>query len=152
MTDPEPQLRAAAMTLTWHLAEHLPNAFLGDASKGSRSLRRLPPRTDPTFMDVYLLQCKLLPVASNLAEDKMPSVRLSVAAQCDRLCSAMGEHWFSVIIDLLQALLSDADERVRSEAVLCMPRLVESVVVGTSKGQTITVLESLQPQANCLFF
>lgn len=147
MTDPEPQLRAAAMTLTWHLAEHLPNAFLGDASKGSRSLRRLPPRTDPTFMDVYLLQCKLLPVASNLAEDKMPSVRLSVAAQCDRLCAAMGEHWFSVIIDLLQALLSDADDRVRSEAVLCMPRLVESVVVGTSKGQTITVLESLLPQA-----
>lgn len=87
MTDPEPQLRAAAMTLTWHLAEHLPNAFLGDASKGSRSLRRLPPRTDPTFMDVYLLQCKLLPVASNLAEDKMPSVRLSVAAQCDRFCN-----------------------------------------------------------------
>jgi hypothetical protein len=147
MTDPEPQLRAAAMTLTWHLAEHLPNAFLGDASKGSRSLRRLPPRTDPTFMDVYLLQCKLLPVASNLAEDKMPSVRLSVAAQCDRLCYAMGEHWFSVIIDLLQALLSDADERVRSEAILTMPRLVESVVVGTSKGQTITVLESLLPQA-----
>ena len=33
MTDPEPQLRSAAMTLTWHLAEHLPNAFLGDASK-----------------------------------------------------------------------------------------------------------------------
>ena len=147
MTDPEPQLRAAAMTLTWHLAEHLPNAFLGDASKGSRSLRRLPPRTDPTFMDVYLLQCKLLPVASNLAEDKIPSVRLSVAAQCDRLCFAMGEHWFSVIIDLLQALLSDADERVRSEAVLCMPRLVESVVTGTSKGETITVLESLLPQA-----
>ena len=39
MTDPEPQLRAAAMTLTWHLAEHLPNAFLGDARKGSRSVR-----------------------------------------------------------------------------------------------------------------
>lgn len=147
MTDPEPQLRAAAMTLTWHLAEHLPNAFLGDASKGSRSLRRLPPRTDPTFMDVYLLQCKLLPVASNLAEDKMPSVRLSVAAQCDRLCSAMGEHWFNVIIDLLQALLSDEDERVRCEAITCMPRLVESVVIGTTKGQTITVLESLLPQA-----
>ena len=61
MTDPEPQLRAAAMTLTWHLAEHLPNAFLGDASKGSRSLSRLPARTDPTFAEVYLLQCKLLP-------------------------------------------------------------------------------------------
>jgi hypothetical protein len=39
MTDPEPQLRAAAMTLTWHLAEHLPNAFIGDARKGSRSQR-----------------------------------------------------------------------------------------------------------------
>lgn len=41
MTDPEPQLRSAAMTLTWHLAEHLPNAFLGDASQGSRSLRQV---------------------------------------------------------------------------------------------------------------
>jgi len=145
MTDPEPQLRAAAMTLTWHLAEHLPNAFLGDASKGSRSIRRLPPRSSPTFMDVYLLQCKLLPVANNLAEDRVASVRLSVAAQCDRLCNALGEHWFSVIIDLLQALLSDGDERVRSEAILCMPRLVESVIVGTSDIRNITVLESLLP-------
>ena len=147
MTDPEPQLRAAAMTLTWHLAEHLPNAFLGDASKGSRSIRRLPPRSDPTFMDVYLLQCKLLPVASNLAEDRIASVRLSVAAQCDRLCSALGEHWFSVIIDLLQALLSDSDDTVRSEAILCMPRLVESVIIGTSADQNTTVLESLLPLA-----
>eukprot|EP00970_Alexandrium_tamarense_P004155 scaffold695_cov196-Alexandrium_tamarense.AAC.17 len=147
MTDPEPQLRAAAMTLTWHLAEHLPNAFLGDARKGSSSIRRLPPRTDPTFMDVYLLQCKLLPVASNLAEDRIASVRLSVAAQCDRLCNALGEHWFSVIIDLLQALISDGDDRVRSEAILCMPRLVESVVIGTTTGHNITVLESLLPQA-----
>ncbi|KAL7539881.1 hypothetical protein ACHAXR_009677 [Thalassiosira sp. AJA248-18] len=147
MTDPEPQLRAAAVTLTWHLAEHLPNAFLGDASKGSRSIRRLPPRNSPTFMDVYLLQCKLFPVANNLAEDRVASVRLSVAAQCDRLCNALGEHWFSVIIDLLQALLSDGDERVRSEAILCMPRLVESVIVGTSNSQNVTVLESLLPLA-----
>jgi len=147
MTDPEPQLRAAAMTLTWHLAEHLPNAFLGDASKGSLSIRRLPPRTDPTFMDVYLLQCKLLPVASNLAEDRIASVRLSVAAQCDRLCTALGEHWFSVIIDLLQALLSDRDDRVRSEAILCMPRLVESVISGASEDKSVSVLESLLPQA-----
>jgi len=147
MTDPEPQLRAAAMTLTWHLAEHLPNAFLGDASKGSRSIRRLPPRDSPTFMDVYLLQCKLLPVANNLAEDKIASVRLSVAAQCDRLCNALGEHWFNIIIDLLLALLSDADDRVRSEAILCMPRLVESVIIGTSDNGNITVLESLLPLA-----
>lgn len=148
MTDPEPQLRAAAMTLTWHLAEHLPNAFLGDASKGSRSIRRLPPRDSQTFMDVYLLQCKLFPVANNLAEDRVASVRLSVAAQCDRLCNAMGEHWFSVIIDLLQALLSDNDDMVRSEAILCMPRLVETVIVGTSNIQgSIKVLESLLPLA-----
>ncbi|KAL7434350.1 hypothetical protein ACHAXH_002491, partial [Discostella pseudostelligera] len=148
LNDPEPQLRAAAMTLTWHLAEHLPNAFLGDASKGSRSIRRLPPRGSQTFMDVYLLQCKLLPVANNLAEDRIASVRLSVAAQCDRLCNALGEHWFSVIIDLLQALLSDSDDMVRSEAILCMPRLVESVIVGTSNIQgSIKVLESLLPLA-----
>ena len=147
MTDPEPQLRAAAMTLTWHLAEHLPNAFLGDASKGSRSLHRLPPRESPAFMDVYLLQCKLLPVANNLAEDRIASVRLSVAAQCDRLCNAMGEHWFNIIIDLLQALLSDTDERVRSEAILCMPRLVESVIVGSSDSSNVTVLGSLLPLA-----
>eukprot|EP00984_Skeletonema_dohrnii_P006421 scaffold2298_cov104-Skeletonema_dohrnii-CCMP3373.AAC.2 len=147
MTDPEPQLRAAAMTLTWHLAEHLPNAFTGDANKGSLSIRRLPPRTDPTFMDVYLLQCKLLPVASNLAEDRIASVRLSVAAQCDRLVNAMGEHWFNIIIDLLQALLSDSDERVRSEATLCMPRFAESVILGTEEDQDSTVLESLMPLA-----
>lgn len=146
MTDPEPQLRSAAMTLTWHLAEHLPNAFCGDARKGSRSLRRLPPRTDPTFMDVYLLQCKLLPVATRLAEDRAPPVRLAVAAQCDRLCNALGEHWFSVIIDLLQALLGDADERVRSEATLCIPRLVDSVLSGMIT-KTVNVLESVLPVA-----
>jgi len=151
MTDPEPQLRAAAMTLTWHLAEHLPNAFFGDARKGSRSLRRLPPRTDPTFTEVYLLQCKLLPVATRLAEDRAPPVRLAVAAQCDRLCNALGEHWFIVIIDLLQALLGDSDERVRSEATLCLPRLVDSVLGGTmsnnSPGASVSVLESLLPVA-----
>ena len=149
MTDPEPQLRAAAMTLTWHLAEHLPNAFLGDASKGSRSLRRLPPRTDPTFSEVYLLQCKLLPVSTHLSEDRAASVRLAVAAQCDRLANALGEHWYSVIIDLLQALLADEDDRVRSEAVLCVPRLVEIVLFGSSgsasPSKSVSVLESLLP-------
>lgn len=149
MTDPEPQLRAAAMTLTWHLADHLPNAFLGDEGKDRRSVRRLPPRDSPTFMDVYLLQCKLFPVANNLAEDRVASVRLSVAAQCDKLCTALGEHWSSVIIDLLQTLLSDADELVRSEAILCMPRLVQSVILGMSDShhRSITVLESLLPLA-----
>lgn len=149
MTDPEPQLRSAAMTLTWHLAEHLPNAFLGDASQGSRSIRRLPPRTDPTFAEVYLLQCKLLPVATRLAEDRAPSVRLAVAAQCDRLCNALGEHWSSVIIDVLQALLGDSDERVRSEAILCVPRLVETVLVPASRDGPpdggVGVLQALLP-------
>ena len=70
-----------------------------------------------------------------------------MAAQCDRLCNALGEHWFNIIIDLLQALLSDADDRVRSEAILCMPRLVESVILGTSNSDNITVLESLLPLA-----
>jgi hypothetical protein len=149
MTDPEPQLRSAAMTLTWHLAEHLPNAFLGDASQGSRYLRRLPDRSDPIFVDVYLLQCKLLPVATRLAEDRSPSVRLAVAAQCDRLCDALGDHWCSVVIDLLLGLLSDLDERVRCEAVLCVPRLARIVLLSTSPGQTATsetsILEALVP-------
>ena len=148
MTDPEPQLRSAAMTLTWHLAEHLPNAFLGDASQGSRSLRRLPPRSDPTFAEVYLLQCKLLPVATRLAEDRAPSVRLAVAAQCDRLCNALGEHWYSVIIDVLQALLGDSDERVRCEAILCVPRLVETVLESSREGLAdggVGVLQALLP-------
>ena len=146
MTDPEPQLRAAAMTLTWHLSEHLPNAFLGDASEGSRSLRRLPSRSDPTFAEVYLLQCKLLPVATRLAEDRAPSVRLAVAAQCDRLCNSLGEHWYSVILDVLQALLGDVDENVRGEAILCVPRLAEIVLV-TSKPERagVRVLEALLP-------
>lgn len=150
MTDPDPQLRSAAMTLTYHLAEHLPNAFLGDASEGSRSIHVMPSRSDPQFADVYLLQCKLLPVATRLAEDSNGSVRLSVAAQCDRLAGALGEHWHSVIVDLLQALLSDKDDRVRGEATLCIPRLTDAVVSHSSScgnNQKISVLESLLPVA-----
>jgi PDZ domain len=154
MTDPEPQLRSAAMTLTWHLAEHLPNAFLGDARQGSRYLRRLPNREDPLFADVYLLQCKLLPVATRLAEDRSPSVRLAVAAQSDRLCDALGYHWSSVIIDVLLGLLSDSDERVRCEAVSCVPRLSE-IVLQTSSGSEssaseLSILEALLPAASKL--
>ena len=151
MTDPEPQLRAAAMTLTWHLAEHLPNAFFGDARQGSRYLCRLPDREDPLFADVYLLQCKLLPVATRLAEDRSPSVRLAVAAQSDRLCDALGDHWSSVIIDVLLGLLSDADERVRCEAVSCVPRLSEIVLLSTKPGERspseVSILEALLPAA-----
>ena len=154
MTDPEPQLRSAAMTLTWHLAEHLPNAFLGDASQGSRYLRRLPSREDPLFADVYLLQCKLLPVATRLAEDRSPSVRLAVAAQSDRLCDALGDHWSSVIIDVLLGLLSDSDERVRCEAVSCVPRLSEIVMLSSPPGETavseVSILEALLPAASKL--
>jgi hypothetical protein len=154
MTDPEPQLRSAAMTLTWHLAEHLPNAFLGDARQGSRYLRRLPNRDDPLFADVYLLQCKLLPVATRLAEDRSPSVRLAVAAQCDRLCDALGHHWSSVIIDVLLGLLSDTDERVRCEAVACVPRLSEIVLQSTSttasSASEVSILEALLPAATKL--
>lgn len=154
MTDPEPQLRSSAMTLTWHLAEHLPNAFLGDARQGSRYLRRLPNRDDPLFADVYLLQCKLLPVATRLAEDRSPSVRLAVAAQSDRLCDALGDHWSSVIIDVLLGLLSDSDERVRCEAVSCVPRLSEIVLLSAAPGETavseVSILEALLPAATKL--
>jgi len=109
---------------------------------------RLPARSDSTFAEVYLLQCKLLPVATRLAEDRAASVRLAVAAQCDRLCAALGDHWFAVIIDLLQALLGDPDERVRSEAVLCLPRLAENVLtsaVEQNAKRGVSVLESLLP-------
>jgi hypothetical protein len=149
MTDPEPLLRSAAMTLTWHLADHLPNAFVGNASQGSRYLRRLPSREDPIFADVYLLQCKLLPVATRLAEDRSPAVRLAVAAQCDRLCDALGDHWSSVVIDVLLSLLSDADDRVRCEAVSCVPRLSEIVLLSASPGESasseVSILEALLP-------
>lgn len=147
MTDPEPQLRSAAMTLTWHLAEHLPNAFYGDARQGSMYLRRLPSRDDPLFADVYLLQCKLLPVATRLAEDRSPSVRLAVAAQCDRLCDALGDHWSSVVIDVLLGLLSDSDERVRCEAASCVPRLSEIVLNSKVSNSEVSVLEALMPAA-----
>ena len=146
MTDPEPQLRAAAMTLTWHLSKHLPNAFLGNASEGSRSARKLKPN-DAAFAEVYLLQCKLLPVATRLSEDQSSSVRLAVAAQCDRLCDALGHHWHAVIIDMLQALLGDTDERVRREAILCVPRLSEIVLIAQRDSATapVSVLEALLP-------
>jgi HEAT repeat protein len=88
-------------------------------------------------------------VATRLAEDRSPSVRLAVAAQCDRLCDALGDHWSSVVIDLLLALLSDLDERVRCEAVLCVPRLAKIVLLSTSPGQTamseVSILDALVP-------
>ena len=100
---------------------------------------------------MYLLQCKLLPVATRLAEDRAPQVRLAVAAQCDRLCDALGDHWSSVIIDVLVALLTDSDERVRSEAVLCVPRLADIVLLSSPPGVVpageSSILDALLPAA-----
>jgi len=81
-------------------------------------------------MDIYLLQCKLLPIATRLAEDKSPHVRLAVASQTDRLMTALGVHWLMVLVDLFQALLGDNDEKVRSEAVYCIPRLIQTILEG----------------------
>jgi len=74
---------------------------------------------------------------------------LAVAAHCSRLTTALGKHGFSVIIDMLQALLGDLDEQVRSEATLCLPRLVRSVTLGSSTeaSSSIGVLEALLPTA-----
>ena len=44
-------------------------------------------------------------------------------------------------------MVSDSDERVRSEATLCMPRFAESVILGTEEDQDSTVLESLMSLA-----
>ena len=73
------------------------------------------------------------------------------AAQCDRLCDALGDHWSSVIIDVLVAMLSDADERVRAEAVLCVPRLADVVLTSSPPGVIpageSSVLDALIPAA-----
>ena len=79
------------------------------------------------FEDIYLLQCKLLPIATRLGEDKSPNVRLAVAQQCDRLVAALGGHWVIVLADLFHALLSDPDPRVRCEAVYTIPRFAQQV-------------------------
>ena len=39
-----------------------------------------------------------------------------------------------VIIDVLVALLSEFDERVRAEAVLCVPRLADIVLLSSPPG------------------
>mmetsp|Transcript_17173 Transcript_17173/g.24819 ORF Transcript_17173/g.24819 Transcript_17173/m.24819 type:complete len:546 (+) Transcript_17173:1-1638(+) len=154
MSDPDPQLRAAAMTLTCHMSEKIPDAFLLNTPKKTTGyVRRLPSKSDPKFAEVYLLQCKLLPVATRLADDESPSVRLAVAAQCDRLCSALGDHWHVVILDMLQALLADTDEEVRSESILSFPRLAEIILCIQAEKvsmQPAAMLQTLLPMCEKL--
>lgn len=131
MTDPVGELRGNAVGLVCALCEGckrqklaaVNKAEVAENSKGSDSSSEL-------FMDIYLLQCKLLPIATRLAEDKSPNVRLAVASQTDRLMSALGSHWLMVLVDLFQALLQDSDEKVRSEAVYCIPRLIATIIDG----------------------
>jgi hypothetical protein len=67
------------------------------------------------------------------------------------LCDALGDHWSSVIIDVLVALLSDSDDRVRAEAVLCVPRLADIVLLSSPPGVIpageSSVLDALLPAA-----
>ena len=115
MTDPVGELRGNAVSLVCAICEKC-KEMQQDPRGGEGGTGTTPKGLDTSsqlFMDIYLLQCKLLPIATRLAEDKSPNVRLAVAGQCDRLLGALGAHWIMVLIDLFQGLLSDEDDRVR---------------------------------------
>mmetsp|Transcript_4152 Transcript_4152/g.16108 ORF Transcript_4152/g.16108 Transcript_4152/m.16108 type:complete len:2006 (-) Transcript_4152:241-6258(-) len=73
--------------------------------------------------EVHLLRCKLLPVATTLAEDISWAVRAAVAKKCHILCGSLGGHWSAVVIDLLAALLEDRASKVRACAITNLPSL-----------------------------
>ena len=148
MTDPVGELRGNAVSLVCAICEKCKAMCSADPpnSPSSGGVAAAEGRLDTSgqlFMDVYLLQCKLLPIATRLAEDKSPNVRLAVAGQCDRLLGALGAHWIMVLIDLFQGLLSDEDERVRTEAVYCTPRLVARILESCEKDMQGEVMGSL---------
>jgi len=123
MTDPVGELRGNAVGLVCAICDACRKQKMSLEGEGGKA-----DSSSELFMDIYLLQCKLLPIATRLAEDKSPMVRLAVASQTDRLMSALGVHWLMVLVDLFQALLGDSDEKVRSEAVYCIPRLIATIL------------------------
>ena len=150
MTDPVGELRGNAVSLVCAICEKCKELQRGrgaeTAPAAAAAAAVAANGTDTSyqlFMDIYLLQCKLLPIATRLAEDKSPDVRLAVASHCDRLMGALGSHWIMVLIDLFQGLLTDEDEKVRTEAVYCIPRLVSKVFETSTTEMQSEVLSSI---------
>uniref|UniRef100_A0A7S1XWI5 Uncharacterized protein n=2 Tax=Phaeomonas parva TaxID=124430 RepID=A0A7S1XWI5_9STRA len=75
--------------------------------------------------ELHLLRCKLLPIATTLAEDLSWAVRTAVARKCHALCGSLGDHWSAVVVDLLASLLEDRAAKVRAAAAANLPRLAE---------------------------
>ncbi|GMI00021.1 hypothetical protein TrST_g12749 [Triparma strigata] len=138
MTDPVGELRGNAVSLVCSLCERCQEETEEEGEK-----RNKRDASSLLFEDIYLLQCKLLPIATRLAEDKSPNVRLAVASHADRLVGALGSHWIIVLNDLFTALLQDEDEKVRTEAVYTVPRLVHQVFKTADVDMQAEVLESV---------
>ncbi|GMH90950.1 hypothetical protein TL16_g11918 [Triparma laevis f. inornata] len=138
MTDPVGELRGNAVSLVCALCERCQ-----ETEEVLPQDRTSQDASSKLFEDIYLLQCKLLPIATRLAEDKSANVRLAVASHADRLVGALGGHWIVVLNDLFMALLKDEDEKVRTEAVYTVPRLVHQVFLTTSVDMQSEVLTSV---------
>lgn len=126
--DALPCVRRGALDAVLALAAALPDALVLASSDCNTTLSRAE--------EVHLLHCKLMPLATSLAEDSSPEVRAAVARRAGALCDAFGEKRTAVVVDDARGLLEDTDARVRCAAAKALPDVaaVAARFVG-SRGQ-----------------
>lgn len=112
--DALPCVRRGALDAALALAAAIPASLVVDERlDGSSSFSR--------SVEVHLLHCKLMPVATSLAEDSATEVRAAVARRAGALCDAFGEKRSAVVVDDARGLLEDAYPRVRCAAAKALP-------------------------------
>ncbi|EGB11257.1 hypothetical protein AURANDRAFT_61608 [Aureococcus anophagefferens] len=91
--------------------------------------------------EVHLLHCKLMPVATALAEDAAPEVRAAAARRAGALCDAFGPKRSAILVDEVHSLVEDADVRVRCAAARALPAVARAALRGAaSSGDALGLL------------
>jgi len=101
--------------------------------------------------EVHLLHCKLMPLATALAEDSSAEVRAAVARRAGALCAALGEKRSAVVVDDARGLLEDDEPRVRCAATRALPAVAAVAFErGKHRGDHDAALSLLAPAATRL--
>ena len=96
------------------------------------------------LQELHLNRCKLLPFVNCAAEDPDYQVRAAFAYYSPGFVGWFGEHWSSVFIDNLEALMRDDEVDVRKVAVDSIPEIAQdwlraSVPWGKDNAQAVSV-------------
>ena len=129
--DALPCVRRGALDACLALAAALPATL--EASNAGSALSRAE--------EVHLLHCKLMPVATALAEDAAPEVRAAAARRAGALCDAFGPKRSAILVDEVHSLVEDADVRVRCAAARALPAVARAALRGdASSGDALGLL------------